>query len=278
MTLAGPPRQDATAPAGAPAIPRVRHGEPSAVLSLDDEPWQPSPRLLRLAAHLAAVAPAVSHPLLAARTGGGPRWYEQFPGEHYHLLTALGRLLRPRIVWEFGTDTGMSALALREGLGRGARVFTVDIAPWRTRPEAWLAEADIASGRVTQIIGDMASPALFAAHGASIAEAGLIFVDGPKDGTTETLFLGHLAAVAFRRAPIVVFDDIRLMSMLAIWRGIARPKMDLTSFGHWSGTGLVDWSAIPNSFLDRMMMALRAGRPAWRSVTGDGARPTKMVS
>ena len=24
---------------------------------------------------------------------------------------------------------------------------------------------------------------------------------------------------------------------------IARPKLDLTSFGHWSGTGLVEWHA-----------------------------------
>lgn len=38
-----------------------------------------------------------------------------------------------------------------------------------------------------------------------------------------------------------LFDDIRVWNMLAIWRGIRRPKLDLTSFGHWSGTGLVDY-------------------------------------
>jgi hypothetical protein len=31
------------------------------------------------------------------------------------------------------------------------------------------------------------------------------------------------------------------MPMLGVWRGIARPKLDLTSFGHGSGTGLVRW-------------------------------------
>jgi hypothetical protein len=42
-----------------------------------------------------------------------------------------------------------------------------------------------------------------------------------------------------------MFDDIRLMNLLSIWRGIQRPKMDITSFGHWSGTGLVDWCPDP---------------------------------
>jgi hypothetical protein len=42
---------------------------------------------------------------------------------------------------------------------------------------------------------------------------------------------------------LVVFDDIRVMNMVATWRRIARPKLDLTSFGHWSGTGLIDWNA-----------------------------------
>lgn len=42
--------------------------------------------------------------------------------------------------------------------------------------------------------------------------------------------------------PILVFDDIRAWNMLAIWREIRMPKLDLTSFGHWSGTGLVDWT------------------------------------
>jgi hypothetical protein len=39
-----------------------------------------------------------------------------------------------------------------------------------------------------------------------------------------------------------MFDDIRLWNMLRTWRTINRPKLDLTSFGHWSGTGLVDWT------------------------------------
>jgi hypothetical protein len=30
--------------------------------------------------------------------------------------------------------------------------------------------------------------------------------------------------------------------MLDIWYNLDKPKLDLTSFGHWSGTGLVEWN------------------------------------
>ncbi|MBM4318321.1 MAG: methyltransferase, partial [Deltaproteobacteria bacterium] len=55
------------------------------------------------------------------------------------------------------------------------------------------------------------------------------------------LFLDLMFRTDLPQKPIVVFDDIRLMNMLRIWRNISLPKLDVTSFGHWSGTGLVDW-------------------------------------
>jgi predicted O-methyltransferase YrrM len=223
------------------SIPHVRHSEPSVLLSLDDEPWQPSRRLLDLSAQLAAMTPGISHPILSSRAGGGPRWYEQFPGEHYHLLSAICLLLRPTIVWEFGTDTGMSTVALLESLIPGAKIYTVDIDSWESKQRAWLLDEDFNSGKVSQVVSDMKAADLFVRHGDSMADAEFVFVDGPKDGSTEAAFLDLLATVPFRRNPIIMFDDIRLMNMVYIWRGIQRPKMDMTSFGHWSGTGLVDW-------------------------------------
>ncbi|HYP35598.1 MAG TPA: hypothetical protein VEQ62_04600 [Stellaceae bacterium] len=219
---------------------RARGNEPSRLLSLDDEPWRPSQRLYSLAHDIAGLAPRITHRRLGARPSAGRRWFEVFPGQHYHLLTAISVVLGPRIIWEFGTDTGMSAVAMLEGNAL-ARIYTVDIEPWCTKQDPWLLEADFADARVTQVVKDMAAPDLFATWGECIAGAELIFVDGPKDGLTERTFLARLAAVPFRRSPIVVFDDIRVMNMIDIWRGIARPKMDLTSYGHHTGTGLVDW-------------------------------------
>ena len=225
------------------APPSVRHAEPTVICSMDDEPWRPNERLFDLAARVAADSPSVEHPLLRARTGASPRWFEVFPGEHYHLLTASCRILEPRVVWEFGTDSGMGTVALSEGMGTDGKIYTVDIDPWTTKKGPWVAAEDFASGRIVQVVSDMKDAALFASHAEQLADADLIFVDGPKDGFTESAFLERLMRVQFRTHPIVIFDDIRLMTMLMVWRGIQRPKMDLTSFGHWSGTGLVDWTS-----------------------------------
>jgi predicted O-methyltransferase YrrM len=137
----------------------------------------------------------------------------------------------------------MSTVALLEGLDPRAKVYTVDIDSWECKSRPWLISSDFGAGIVRQIISDMKAPDLFVRHGESLAEAELVFVDGPKDGSTEAAFLDLLATIPFRRNPIIIFDDIRLMNMVFVWRSIQRPKMDLTSFGHWSGTGLVDWCA-----------------------------------
>jgi len=216
----------------------ARGKEPSWLLSLDDDPWRPSQRLYSLAHDIAGLAPRIKHRKLGARPSRGARWFETFPGEHYNLLTAISVLLAPRIIWEFGTGDGMSALAMLEG-NAVAQLYTVDLDDWRSKPDTWFVADDFADGRTVQLVRDMADPQLFASW--DIAKADLIFVDGPKDGTTERQLLARLAAVRFRSNPIVVFDDIRVLNMIDIWRGIARPKFDLTSYGHVTGTGLVDW-------------------------------------
>jgi len=37
-------------------------------------------------------------------------------------------------------------------------------------------------------------------------------------------------------------DDIRFKNMIPLWRSITQPKLDISSFGHWSGFGMVDLS------------------------------------
>lgn len=58
----------------------------------------------------------------------------------------------------------------------------------------------------------------------------------------EQHFLDLFERVSFARGPVAMFDDVRVWNMLSIWRGVSRPKLDLTSFGHWSGTGLIDYA------------------------------------
>ena len=219
----------------------ARHVEPSAVASLDDSPHGPNERLLDVALRAVSRARRVRLENLEDRRSAEPRWFETWPGEHYKLLAALVEDLRPMTVIEIGTYTGMGCLSLLNGLPEGGTVHTFDVVSWREFEQTWLREDDFTDRGLRQIIGDVSDPKVLAQHSELFERADFIFVDGPKDGDTEDRFLQNFASIRFQCKPLFVFDDIRVINMLSTWRSIDRPKLDLTSFGHWAGTGLVDW-------------------------------------
>lgn len=220
----------------------ARHVERSVISSLDDDAAGPSNRLIDVALASVAAARRVSMAHVAARMSAPPFYPEVWPGEHYKLLAGLVQTLRPALVIEIGTSTGLSALAVQGVLSAGARLVTFDIVPWREFPDTALRVEDFASGTLTQEIGDLSDPAVLARHADLLRAADLLFVDGPKDGVFERVFLDRMEDVGLPRGPLMVLDDIRVWNMLGIWRAVRRPKLDLTSFGHWSGTGLIDFS------------------------------------
>ena len=233
-------RRKFTEAARAMATMSARHKEFSIIADAGDQP--PSARLIEMGLAAAARARDVRFQIFAGRPSREAAWFETWPGEHYKLLAGLIGALGARRVVEVGTFTGMSALAMLEALPADGRLTTFDIQPWNGFAQTWLREADFASGRLTQEIADIAAPGAIARYINVFEQADLIFIDGPKDGVTEAKFLSALESLALPGNPIVMFDDIRVLNMVALWRAIARPKLDLTSFGHWSGTGLVDWS------------------------------------
>ena len=217
------------------------HKEFSVIASA--EAGAPSRRLVDLALAAAARARDAELRIYAGRPSREPRWFEIWPGEHYKLLAGLVAALGARRVVEIGTFTGMGTLALLEVLPADGELVTFDLKPWREFPETWLADADFASGRLVQRLADIGEPGVIARHAAAFESADFIFIDGPKDGVTEPKFLAALEPLSLKRDVVVMFDDVRVLNMVALWRALARPKLDLTSFGHWSGTGLVDWNA-----------------------------------
>ena len=227
-----------------PAPFSARHVEYSLIASSDDD-VQPSERLLGIV--LPALQQAVNLPLkeldrrMPENLAYPPsRW----PGEHYRLLAALVAVMKPRCVVEVGTASGMSALALKQTLPPDGQVVTFDLIPWRKYRGACLTEADFADRRLIQHTDDLSDPALMQRHEALLREAELIFVDAAKDGAMEPKFLSNLRRIRFRKPPLLVMDDIRVWTMLKVWRDIPYPKLDVTSFGHWTGTGLVDWGGL----------------------------------
>jgi predicted O-methyltransferase YrrM len=156
-----------------------------------------------------------------------------WPGDHYRLLAALGEVTGATQVAEVGTFTGMGTLALAESR---AHVQTYDILPWDSFADTLLRAEDF-NGRITQRIGDLADAEFFNRETNALRGASLIFIDGPKDGKFEPAFLARLLPV-LRAGQLLVFDDIRTLPMLQFWRELPLAKLDVTSFGHWSGTGL----------------------------------------
>ena len=73
-----------------------------------------------------------------------------------------------------------------------------------------------------------------------------LMVTGPR--SARVISGAHQRALCTRDARNATASE-----MLRTWRGIERPKFDATSFGHFTGTGLVDWSgALPEASRPRL--------------------------
>ena len=143
------------------------------------------------------------------------------------------------------------------------RVTTFDLIPWSSIPFSVLRPDDFGP-RLEQRLGDLADPRVFAANADVLADADMIFVDAAKDGVFEYRFLPRLLALRPARPQLVVLDDVRVLPMLNLWRELPLPKLDIASFGHWSGTGLIDrrqavidWSPPPAALQRRLRPLVR---------------------
>lgn len=199
---------------------------------------QPNDRLVELANRVVARARQLQLPELANRTGAQ---VNVWPGEHYRLVAALVAELGARRIVEIGTYQGTAALAMLSQLPTTGRLTTFDVIPWPQIKPTILRESDFADGRLKQEIADLQSFATMEKYRAVFQSADFIFVDAAKDGVMEQRFLDNFHKLGLPQGPLVMFDDIREWKMLRIWNDIIEPKLDLTSFGHWTGTGWIDW-------------------------------------
>ena len=250
--------------------PRVVHAVPSLLLSaVDDRYNKPSKRIIDMASWATKQAYAVELQARHARQRDRvmEQAYKTWPGEHYALLKTLASRDDINVIVEIGTHIGMGALAFAEGLKlkseeslKGAAVHTFDIIPWdhhALQNRTWFEKSDFSKygGLIRQHISNIAEVSEALKYADILRSADLIFLDGAKNGKDEEMFLNNLADLdlcrskdgtsvynsANKRGPLVLVDDIRVPNMLATWRGITLAKMDITSLGHWSGTGIIDW-------------------------------------
>lgn len=218
----------------------ARHAEWSIISSADDLYVRPTHELVDILLRAADTARTLQLTDVAARCRS-PReaeWIDLWPGEHYRLLPALARALDARVAVEVGTFQGPGALALLAGLPADGRVITYDVVPWQKVDDTILQESDFGP-RLEQRLGDLSDPVYLEGQIPTLLDADLIFVDGPKDGVFEDRFCRDVLPRLADRPRLVVFDDIRRVNMVQLWRSLPYAKLDATSLGHWSGTGLL---------------------------------------
>ena len=227
----------------------IRHQEQSLICSLDDEPYsQPANQpavaeLVGLSIEAASEALKIDLSDLSPRIPEGPKYSEVWPGEHYKLIAALVSILQPKTVIEIGTGSGLSALSLLKFLPRDGKLVTFDKEEWWKVNGTVLRQEDFSDSRFHFSNDDLTDPLLVGVYAGVLSKADLIFIDAAKDVKTEVAILKNLETIPFEKPPLIIFDDIRMMNMISIWRQLPYPKLDITSFGHWSGTGLVRFTS-----------------------------------
>ena len=167
-----------------------------------------------------------------------------FPGDHYRLLAGLLTSLRPECVVDVGTHMGTGTRVMYD-FAKKAKIHTFDLTPWHEFDKTFLEKGDFVQngGRLTQYLADLTEPDNFQKFSALLQQADFIMVDACKDGVFEEKFYSLLSSLNMEsKTRYMLLDDIRFTSELINWRRIESPKIDLTSFGHFTGTGLVDIS------------------------------------
>lgn len=175
----------------------------------------------------------------------GAQYFNLPPGqEHYRLLAYLaGQLPQGSSCADCGTLYGCSAVALA-ALGYARTVLTFDIKD-HLPPGQTPSYLDIATIKPYQL------SALDPDAIAEMINCQIIVLDiDPHDGKQETDFLVQLELHSYRG--ILICDDIHLNeAMEKFWVGVqgcfrerlerapAYKCIDLTPWGHWSGTGAV---------------------------------------
>ena len=220
---------------------KIRHFFVTVQFSQDDDPAiAEGVRLIPLLN--SAVKDAYKLKIKANKSKKDSIFLNTFPGEHYRLLGGLVKNIDAKVIIDIGTYTGMSSRVFLDNTLKDAKVHTFDIIEWQEF-DSHLKKIDFANGRINQYINDLSQKKEFNKHLKLISNSDLIFLDAPKDGTFEYKFLNLLSSVKLaQKNRLLIIDDIKFLNMLSLWRSIKSPKIDATSFGHWSGTGIVDIS------------------------------------
>ena len=158
-------------------------------------------------------------------------FFQGEPGqEHYKLLAYLASLYNNVDIFDIGTYYGYSALALASG-NKANTVLSFDLEKKGSPP---------VESNITYCFDNLMESSGQNIWKERLLRSPLIMLDiDPHEGTREYDFYRWLYQNNYQG--IVVCDDIRHFPEMRsnFWDKVApEHKIDITKFGHWSGTGL----------------------------------------
>lgn len=148
--------------------------------------------------------------------------------EHYKLISYLSTQFNDSLLLDVGTYKGCSSLAL--SYNKSNEIISFDIIHDLKRLSGY-------PENVSYIVDDI----LKDSYSWMIIKSPFIVLDTFHDGTFEALFYSRLKSLEFKG--YLLLDDIYLnKEMIEFWNSIEEDKLDLSSVGHHSGTGLVTFN------------------------------------
>lgn len=156
------------------------------------------------------------------RYGLDKRFCERAGVEHYRLLSYIASRYDDATLLDIGTFDGCSAVALASN--KSNHVISYDVVKHNRLPAAGIPN-------ITFVLGDILQPGM-------MPDATVILLDTEHEGTFERKLIAKLREINWHG--LLLLDDIREWSgIVKLWSEIDGEKYDLTSKGHWSGTGLL---------------------------------------
>ena len=218
----------------------IRDIRPSLIYSLDN--FKTSDYLISIISDAIKIA----HKLelkCGKRNLSDSKFLNEYPGEHYKILSSIVKVTNAKEVVEIGTYTGLGTLSIKEGLNSQGKITTYDIIGWdKLGLESHFRDEDFKDGSIKQILGDLSENYFFDKNIEALNKSDIIFMDAPKDDNFEYKMLKQFLKLDPKVGKLLILDDIKFINMIDLWRSIKSPKLDISSFGHWSGTGIVDLS------------------------------------
>lgn len=161
-------------------------------------------------------------------------YFEKPAGDEFYRLIAYIAEHMPSgsLLLDIGTYFGLSACALASN--KACNVKSYDIYDHITDNPDLLTIKNVSN--IEYLLKDCMEDET------ALASAKLIVLDvDPHDGVQETDIFAKLRSVGFKG--VVILDDIKLNDgMKTFWAEIPERKVDVTAYGHWSGTGIVYFS------------------------------------